>query len=76
MVNGSIINKIKLPNILVEDEFNYYHKKFLNGDYKSLEILVLHNLKLVYKQPGLTSGITISSITLIITIIYLTKKKY
>ena len=48
MVNGSIINKIKLPNILVEDEFNYYHKKFLNGDYKSLEVLVLHNLKLVY----------------------------
>ena len=48
MYNRNIINKISLPQVLKDEEFNYYYKQFLEGNYEALEILVLHNLRLVY----------------------------
>ena len=42
------INRIKLPDLLLEDEFTYHYIQFKNGDFKSLELLIMHNLKLVY----------------------------
>ena len=45
---GNNINRIKLPDLLLEDEFTYHHIQFKNGDFKSLELLIMHNLKLVY----------------------------
>ena len=45
---NSTINRTKLPNPLSDEQFNYHYNNFLEGDYKSLEILVLHNLRLIY----------------------------
>lgn len=48
MVASSIINKSKLPDVLSDDEFNYYFKQFSEGNLDVLDILVIHNLRLVY----------------------------
>jgi len=48
MGDNNIINKKKLPDILSDSEFEYYFKKFIDGNIDALNILVVHNIKLVY----------------------------
>lgn len=48
MGNNNIINRTELPDILSDDEFDYYFKQFSGGNLDALDILVEHNLRLVY----------------------------
>lgn len=48
MITSSIINRTKLPDVLSDFEFDYYFRQFSLGNLDVLDILVEHNLRLVY----------------------------
>ena len=48
MITNDFFNKKSLPEILSEDEFDYYFKEFKSGNSGALNILVSHNIRLVY----------------------------